>query len=305
MAIYMQLPGIDGNVTAKGYQKWLALETIDLATHRKIETTPGQTHDRVKSSTYASDLIVTKLMDHTTPQLFQQACVGNALPEVKIDVCQTGDALTPYLQYTLSNVLLSEYHVLAVTDEQHTQPLELLGLNFTHIEMRHTTHDAKQQPVGSKAVSAAIGSAPDKFFDAADLPPIPDWVVNSVAGFGDGVSFGLTHWVRLKLGTNAVVNEQALSYKAADLASIFIPLGALGRLLQLGYKGGREIKIGNNWRIAPFGNRRGDPLGKWPHYHRRGKPGPNGRPRDGQGISRHRPWQVSKDNDKNGFWDRF
>lgn len=56
-------------------------------------------------------------------------------------------------------------------------------------------------------------------------------------------------------------------------------------------KHGREIKIGNNFRIAPFGNRTGHQYGKYPHYHRRvidsaGKPIP------GQGISRHRPWET-------------
>jgi RHS repeat-associated protein len=61
---------------------------------------------------------------------------------------------------------------------------------------------------------------------------------------------------------------------------------------------GREIAIGNNWRLAPFGNRKGNNwFNRAPHYHRR-SPG-----KDGQGIGRHRPWEK-KSPDK-GFWDRF
>ena len=56
---------------------------------------------------------------------------------------------------------------------------------------------------------------------------------------------------------------------------------------------GREIEVGENCRIAPFGNRTNNPVGKWPHYHRRvpnpAKPG-EGMP--GQGIGRHRPWET-------------
>lgn len=65
---------------------------------------------------------------------------------------------------------------------------------------------------------------------------------------------------------------------------------------------GREFKVSPNLRIAPFGNRTGDPVGRFPHYHRRG-PLVDGKAPPGQGIGRHRPWET-KTPDK-GFWDRF
>ena len=75
-------------------------------------------------------------------------------------------------------------------------------------------------------------------------------------------------------------------------------------LQRLKYLSGRELQISKNVRIAPFGNRTGHKFGRWPHYHRRGAIDPmTGRPRDGQGISRHRPWQPFP-KDKH-WWDRF
>lgn len=59
---------------------------------------------------------------------------------------------------------------------------------------------------------------------------------------------------------------------------------------------GREYKIGEDIRLAPWGNRTGHEIGKWPHYHRRGL-NPNGETEPGQGIGRHRPWE-SKPSDK-------
>ena len=56
-------------------------------------------------------------------------------------------------------------------------------------------------------------------------------------------------------------------------------------------KHGKEITFGKNFRIAPFGNRTGHPIGKFPHYHRRGMDSA-GRPLPGQGIGRHRPWET-------------
>jgi len=68
------------------------------------------------------------------------------------------------------------------------------------------------------------------------------------------------------------------------------------------YRSGKEISFGKDLRIAPFGNRRGNQFGKWPHYHRRGT-GDDGKTIPGQGIGRHRPWETKSTD--TSFWDRF
>jgi len=60
---------------------------------------------------------------------------------------------------------------------------------------------------------------------------------------------------------------------------------------------GREYKIGDDLRLAPWGNRTGHELGRWPHYHRRATDS-EGVTLPGQGIGRHRPWET-KSPDKN------
>ena len=63
-------------------------------------------------------------------------------------------------------------------------------------------------------------------------------------------------------------------------------LGEAARDIYLGKAAlrGQELSFGKNFRIAPFGNRTGNPLGELPHYHRR-FPGPGG------SINWHRPWE--------------
>ncbi len=66
---------------------------------------------------------------------------------------------------------------------------------------------------------------------------------------------------------------------------------------------GKEFKFGNNLRIAPFGNRTGNPYGELPHYHRSRIDPETGNPIPSQGANKHRPWEI-KSGDKT-FWDRF
>jgi hypothetical protein len=66
---------------------------------------------------------------------------------------------------------------------------------------------------------------------------------------------------------------------------------------------GREWSVGKG-RVAPFGNRAGNPNGTLPHYHR-GSPNPAspGNNLPGQGLGRHRPWDTRPQD--TSFWDRF
>jgi hypothetical protein len=124
---------------------------------------------------------------------------------------------------------------------------------------------------------------------------LPQGIVNVAAGFGDGVSFGVTALVREALGDNGVVDTSSLGYEAAAAAGIAVNY--------VGYETGAELAIGRNFRIAPWGNRTGNRFGELPHYHRRGCPDANGNTPPGQGIGRHRPWET-KSPDKN-WTDRF
>jgi hypothetical protein len=68
-------------------------------------------------------------------------------------------------------------------------------------------------------------------------------------------------------------------------------------------KTGVEFPFGNNFRIAPFGNRTGHPTGSYPHYHRRGVNPITGETYRGQSIRRHRPWDTRATD--TCFWERF
>ncbi|MBC3862030.1 RHS domain-containing protein [Undibacterium jejuense] len=129
----------------------------------------------------------------------------------------------------------------------------------------------------------------------ADMPAIPQPVVNAAAGFGDGVSLGMTSLIREIMGTNDAVDFSSREYWGGVGAGIVVNA--------IGIKSGGEIGIDKNIIIAPWGNRTGNKYGEWPHYHRRGSPDGNGKTPQVQGIGRHRPWEK-KSPDKN-WCDRF
>jgi type VI secretion system secreted protein Hcp len=60
MSIYLQLPNIKGNVSAKYYQGWIECDSFNFGTNRWVVTQPGYVQNRIRSIATATELTVTK-----------------------------------------------------------------------------------------------------------------------------------------------------------------------------------------------------------------------------------------------------
>ena len=148
MTAYMQIDGINGDVTAKGHEKWIAINGFKFGVKRTLSTDPGRIADRESSRPSISEVTLTKRMDQSSPLLFGESCVGKAKPQIKIHVCQTDSSLNPYAEITLSNAIVSQYQVdsHASADEGELYPIETISLSFDKIEVRYTPHDSQNKP---------------------------------------------------------------------------------------------------------------------------------------------------------------
>lgn len=143
MPIYMQIDGINGNVTTAGHEKWIQLESMQFGVGRGITSAGiGQETNREASTVSISEIQITKIMDETSPSLFIEACIGKG-KTVKIHFMRTGDQVQSFMEYTLNKVLISSYS-METSGEGH--PNESLSLNFDKIEMKYTPYDDQNQP---------------------------------------------------------------------------------------------------------------------------------------------------------------
>jgi len=137
----------------------------------------------------------------------------------------------------------------------------------------------------------------------ANLPMLPQGVVDFSAGLGDGIFVGYGDELRDLLGIDGGIDPASDEYRVGFATGVTSTTAVVTRGALRGYRTGHEIRLGSNVRIAPFGNRTPHPIGRYPHYHRRGVDPATGATKPGQGIGRHRPLEK-KSTDKS-FWDRF
>ncbi len=82
-------------------------------------------------------------IDKSAPKLFLNACNAEPIKEVKIDICKTsGNQQQCYLQYTLTNVIVTSYSMSGGSGDE--SPLEEVSLNFEEIKVTYTKFDPKK-----------------------------------------------------------------------------------------------------------------------------------------------------------------
>lgn len=155
--MYMLMPRIPSSTTAKGYEQWIPLFSLNCGAGRKIETAPGRVSDRIRSDALGTEMEIIKPIDQASPLLFSEVCGGPAIPEVTIDMCHSStDGFVMYLQYVLSNVFVSAYQAHIDAHGHY----ELITLNYTDVEMSFIPQDSSnlQSPIRARA---QVGCWPD------------------------------------------------------------------------------------------------------------------------------------------------
>jgi type VI secretion system secreted protein Hcp len=113
---------------------------------RSLSTKTGQGKDRESTSPHISEITLTTKMDKTSPVFFSEACVGQGKTALIHLVQTTPNGVETFIEYTLTNTLVSGY---SVTADEDNRPQESITLNFTKIEMKYTPWDEAHRPEGS------------------------------------------------------------------------------------------------------------------------------------------------------------
>jgi type VI secretion system secreted protein Hcp len=151
----MHFEGVDGNVTAKGYEKWIEVNSFQFGAGRGISTPTGGAENREASAASVSEVTVTKSMDKASPKLFEAALIGNEGKMVKVVMTRTGKELTELCIYKFESTLVSGYSVSSGGDT----PTESLSLNFVKFEYSYTGSDVAGKDASKMKVGFDIGQA--------------------------------------------------------------------------------------------------------------------------------------------------
>lgn len=150
-SLFMQIDGIKGTVSNKGYEGWIAVENMNFGVYcsAKIDNASGQ----VNSDGVNFDAIsFSKVMDTTSTQLSNMVAQGSNVKQIVIvKALFQGEKLVEALKLTYKNCVLNSYNFNAYSEGD--VPSE--NLSFVFGQMTFETNmveldgkTSKQGPVG-------------------------------------------------------------------------------------------------------------------------------------------------------------
>jgi len=139
MAIYLDYQDVEGNVTAEGYEKHIAVLSCQFGVGRAISMEAGNLSNRESTRPSISEISLTKLADNSVTSIFKEAVTGSAGKNVTIKFVRTGaDKVQEYMSYTLENCLVSSYNISA---DAENEPVENISLSFSKLMINYNDHD--------------------------------------------------------------------------------------------------------------------------------------------------------------------
>jgi type VI secretion system Hcp family effector len=139
--IYIKFGGdISGESTDKAHADWCELEGFSQSASQPVSASSG-TGGRTCAGVQVGDIVLTKMIDKASPDLFSAVCKGTHLDKVEVEcILSAGDSRHVYLKYLLEDVIISGY---SISGNPGQKAMENLSLNVGKITVSYTPIDQK------------------------------------------------------------------------------------------------------------------------------------------------------------------
>lgn len=141
--IYMKLDGVTGDVTTKGYEDWIAINSISHNNARVVSTRVGKLADREGTTPNFHEFLIHKMYDGASHPIFAESCSPRAINKAEIHVCKNGDQPQPIRKIVLSDVIISNQGISSVTGSSSTQ---YFTMSTSKIQLTHIGYDKYNKP---------------------------------------------------------------------------------------------------------------------------------------------------------------
>jgi type VI secretion system secreted protein Hcp len=154
----MQIQGISGNVTDANHKNWIQIKSMHTEMGRMVNHRVGFGEPRDSSIPKFETMEIAKRADNASGDLYQRACSGKTMPLVKIHICNESNSQSPYVEYLLSDVLITRFIDSANKSGMPSEQLHLSYLKMERSYINKTASGALSAPkrVGYDLMKAVV-----------------------------------------------------------------------------------------------------------------------------------------------------
>jgi len=141
---FLKLDGIDGESTDDHHKAWIELLSYSHGVSQPSSGSRSSGGARSAERCDHSDFSVVKTMDKASPKLNLFCCNGKHIKEVKVTLCRATGDKEKYMEYLMTDVIVSSVRPGGSAQGGETLPLEEVTFNYgkmtwNYIETDHKT----------------------------------------------------------------------------------------------------------------------------------------------------------------------
>ena len=140
MALYLQIQGINGSVSATGVNNAILINSLQHHGAQTISVDDGSKCRRVQGGLTFHDVTVIKPLDCSSSSLLHAFYTAKVIPMVTCIFAVTGDQLLPVVKEEFKNAIITHYETCF---HSTGMPTEKITLNISAITMRYMGADNK------------------------------------------------------------------------------------------------------------------------------------------------------------------
>lgn len=148
---FLKITDVDGESNKKGFEKQTEFQAFSWSVSQTA-TTHGGSMGGTAGKAHVQDITFMKTLDKTSPTLLQNCMKGVHHKEIVMTFRKTtGDVQLPFLIYTMTDCVLSNYSISASNGSP--EMLETMTINFARIKMEYVAQDKTGVKAGSNTAT--------------------------------------------------------------------------------------------------------------------------------------------------------
>jgi len=146
---FVKVSTVPGESTDDKHKDWIEILSFSTGVSQPISAVASSAGGATSARCNHQDFTIVKYLDKASPKLALACATGEHIPDIKIELCRAGGDKLKYMEYKLSDVVVSSCASSGNTGGEDV-PTESVSFNYGKIEWEYTQQKRADGAGGGK-----------------------------------------------------------------------------------------------------------------------------------------------------------